>query len=42
MQNRIVHDYMNVDINIIYMLIINNGHQMIGEFLCKSIAIKIY
>ena len=38
MRNRIVHDYMNVDINIIYLLITNNGHQMIGEFLCKPIT----
>ncbi len=40
LRNRIVHDYMNVDIDIIYKLITNNGHQMIGEFLCKPIASK--
>ena len=41
MRNRIVHDYMNVDINIVYMLIINNDHQMIGEFLYKPITTKL-
>ena len=38
LRNRIVHDYMNVDINIVYMLITNNGRQMIGEFLYKPIT----
>ena len=35
--NRIVHDYMNIDINFVYELIINNRHLFIGEFLRKPI-----
>lgn len=38
LRNRIVHDYMNVDIQFIYELIINNRHQFISEFLRKSIT----
>ena len=41
LRNRIVHDYMNMDMEIIYKLITSNGHQMIGEFLCKPIANKL-
>ena len=40
LRNRIVHDYMNVNMDIIYKLITSNGHQMIGEFLRKPIANK--
>lgn len=40
LRNRIVHDYMNVNIDIIYKLITNNEHQMVGEFLCKPVANK--
>lgn len=37
LRNRIVHDYMNIDIGFIYQLITNNHHQFIGEFLCRPI-----
>ena len=37
LRNRIVHDYMNIDINFVYELITSNRHQLIGEFLCKPL-----
>lgn len=40
LRNRIVHDYINIDIDFIYKLIANNDHQMIGEFLCKPILVN--
>ena len=41
LRNRIVHDYMNVDIHIVYELITNNRHLFIGEFLLKPLPVKI-
>ena len=37
LRNRFVHDYMNVDIHIVYELITSNRHQFIGEFLRKPL-----
>jgi uncharacterized protein YutE (UPF0331/DUF86 family) len=37
LRNRIVHDYMNIDINFVYELITNNQHLFIGEFLRKPL-----
>ena len=37
LRNRILHDYMNIDINFVYELITSNRHQFIGEFLCKPL-----
>ncbi len=37
LRNRIVHDYMNIDINFVYELIISNRHLFIGEFLRKPL-----
>lgn len=36
LRNRIVHDYMNIDMGIIYELITNNRHQFIAAFLRKT------
>ena len=33
LRNRIVHDYMNIDMHLIYELIKNNRHQTIATFL---------
>ncbi|MHB1678397.1 MAG: type VII toxin-antitoxin system HepT family RNase toxin [Sulfuriferula sp.] len=33
LRNRIVHDYMNIDMQLIYELIINDRHQFIAMFL---------
>ena len=41
LRNRIVHDYMNVDIHIVYELITSNRHLFIGEFLRKPLPVKI-
>ncbi len=38
LRNRIVHDYMNIDINFVYELITNNQHLFIGEFLRKPLS----
>lgn len=38
LRNRIVHDYMNIDINFIYDLITDNRHLFVGEFLRKPIS----
>ena len=38
LRNRIVHDYMNIDINFVYELITSNRHQFIGEFLRKPLS----
>ena len=35
LRNRIVHDYMNIDINFVYELITANQHQFLGSFLHK-------
>lgn len=37
LRNRIVHDYMGVDIQFIYNLISNNQHKFVGEFLKSPI-----
>ncbi len=37
LRNRIVHDYMNIDINFVYELITSNRHLFIGEFLRKPL-----
>ena len=33
LRNRIVHDYMNIDINFVYEYIIANQHHFLGDFL---------
>jgi len=38
LRNRIVHDYMNIDMGIVYELITNDRHQFIAAFLRKPIA----
>ena len=38
LRNRIVHDYMNIDINFVCELITNNRHLFIGEFLRKPLS----
>ena len=38
LRNRIVHDYMNIDIQLVYSLITNNCHLFIATFLRKPIA----
>lgn len=35
LRNRIVHDYMNIDINVVSELIKTDYYQFLGEFLCK-------
>lgn len=37
LRNRIVHDYMNIDMSLIYELITNDSLQFIAIFLCKPI-----
>jgi uncharacterized protein YutE (UPF0331/DUF86 family) len=37
MRNRIVHDYMNIEMDVIYELITNDRHQFIGAFLRQPI-----
>ena len=37
LRNRIVHDYMNIDMQLIYELITNDRHQFIAAFLRKPI-----
>lgn len=37
LRNRIVHEYMNIDIRVIYELITSDRHQFIGTFLRKPI-----
>jgi len=39
LRNRIVHDYMNIDMNVISEFITNNRHQFIGEFLSKPFPV---
>jgi uncharacterized protein YutE (UPF0331/DUF86 family) len=39
LRNRIVHEYMNIDMRLIHELIINDGHHFIGAFLRKPISI---
>ena len=41
LRNRIVHDYMNIDINFVYELITSNRHLFIGEFLRKPLPIAL-
>lgn len=38
LRNRIVHDYMNIDINFVYELIKTHYYQFLGEFLCKPFS----
>ncbi len=38
LRNRIVHDYMNIDMRIVYEFITNERHQFIAAFLRKPIA----
>lgn len=38
LRNLIVHDYMNIDLEIVYKLITNDRHQFIATFLRKPIA----
>ena len=38
LRNRIVHDYMNIDMQLVNELITNDGHQFIAEFLRKPIT----
>ena len=38
LRNRIVHNYMNIDINFVYELITSNQHLFIGEFLRKPLS----
>lgn len=38
LRNRIVHDYMNIDMQLVYELITNDRHQFIAAFLHKPIA----
>ena len=38
LRNRIVHDYMNIDMQLVYELITNDRHQFIAAFLRKPIA----
>lgn len=37
LRNRIVHDYMNVDMQLVYELITNDRYRFIAAFLCKPI-----
>ncbi|OGS95981.1 MAG: hypothetical protein A3H31_03270 [Gallionellales bacterium RIFCSPLOWO2_02_FULL_57_47] len=37
LRNRIVHDYMNIEMEVVYELITNDRYQFIGAFLCKPI-----
>ena len=39
LRNRIVHDYMNIDMQLIYELIINDRHQFIAMFLRQPILV---
>jgi len=38
MRNRIVHEYMNIDMNLIYQLISQKQYLFITDFLCKPIV----
>lgn len=40
LRNRILHDYMNIDMDLIYELITNDNPQFIANFLCKPISSK--
>jgi uncharacterized protein YutE (UPF0331/DUF86 family) len=40
LRNRIVHDYMNVDISFVYALVAHDKHLFIAEFLRRPIEIK--
>ncbi len=39
LRNRIVHDYMNIDIQLIYELILNDRHRFIAMFLRQPIVL---
>lgn len=39
-RNRIVHDYMNVDMKLINEIILNNRQQFVAEFLCSHFENK--
>lgn len=38
LRNRIVHDYMNIDMKLVYQMIIQKQYLFITDFLCKPIA----
>lgn len=38
LRNRIVHDYMNIDMGIIFQLISTDGHRFVADFLRKPIT----
>ncbi len=40
LRNRIVHDYMNVDISFVYALVAHDKHLFIADFLRRPIEIK--
>lgn len=40
LRNRIVHDYMNVDMSFVYALVAHDKHLFIAEFLRRPIEIK--
>ncbi len=39
LRNRIVHDYMNIDMQLVYELIISGRHQFIVAFLCQPMTV---
>ncbi len=36
LRNRIVHDYMNIDMNLVFQIIRDNQYQFLSKFLCSS------
>jgi len=38
LRNRIVHDYMNIDMKLVYQIIIQKQYLFITDFLCKPIT----
>lgn len=38
LRNRIVHDYMNIDMKLVYQLVIQKQYLFITDFLCQSIT----
>jgi len=38
LRNRIVHDYMNIDMKLVYQMIIQKQYLFIADFLCKPIT----
>ena len=39
LRNRIVHDYMNIDMKLVYQMIIQKQYLFLTEFLCKPITV---